>query len=86
MEKVIELLEQAEGFALAGSRSTAVSCIEEALAEPKALPRYGGQRVQCNWCESVFDEKYIEVIDDIEYCPVCDKTGYLMDITKEEAE
>jgi hypothetical protein len=38
VKKVIELLEQAECLALAGSRSAAVSCIDEAIAELKAPP------------------------------------------------
>jgi hypothetical protein len=37
MKKVIELLEQAVGLVLGGSRSVAVSCIEEAIAELKKL-------------------------------------------------
>jgi hypothetical protein len=40
MKKVIELLETAKELALYGSRSTTVSCIEEAIAELKALPRW----------------------------------------------
>lgn len=40
MKKAIDLLDAAEEAALNGSRSTAVSCIEEALAELKAKPRW----------------------------------------------
>jgi hypothetical protein len=39
MKKVIEVLENAKESALSGSRSTAVSCIEEALVELKT-PRW----------------------------------------------
>jgi hypothetical protein len=40
MKKAIELLETAKELALYGSRSTAVSCIEEALAELKKLEEH----------------------------------------------
>jgi hypothetical protein len=42
------------------------------------------RRVRCNWCGSVFDERHIKAIDDIEYCPVCGETGYLMDMPEAE--
>ena len=40
-------------------------------------------RVRCNMCEEEFDEKEI-VYDgnqDAEYCPRCEKAGYLMDLS-----
>jgi hypothetical protein len=40
MKKSIELLKEARDAAINGSRSTAVSCIEEAMAELKARPRW----------------------------------------------
>jgi hypothetical protein len=102
MKMVIEILKQAESevscvcVAADGKYpgrnrkllDSTIRHIREAIDELKTprLTNEGDQRVQCNWCESVFDEEHIRVIDDTEYCPVCDKTGYLMDITKEEAE
>jgi hypothetical protein len=38
-DRVIELLEQAKAYAICGSRSTIVSCIEEAMTELK-IPRW----------------------------------------------
>jgi hypothetical protein len=97
MKKVIELLEQAkkslDGAAswmkVLESVSGASKFINKALAELKAPPickGEGGRRVRCNWCESVFDEEHIRVIDDTEYCPVCEKTGYLMDLPEAESK
>lgn len=41
-------------------------------------------KVQCNWCESQFNERNIVVEDDKEFCPICGKCGFLMDIESEE--
>ena len=42
-------------------------------------------RVRCNWCGNEFNEDEIILIDDIdngevEACPVCGRSGYLMDL------
>jgi hypothetical protein len=92
MKKVIELLEDALDVMLHVAQIPEsyqeAAYIKDAIAELKALPRRnseGGRRVQCNWCESVFDEEHIKAVDDIEYCPVCGETGYLMDAPEAEA-
>jgi hypothetical protein len=47
--------------------------------------KHGEDRiVRCNWCESVFYEDHIHLKEDEEYCPVCGKTGYLMDMPEAE--
>lgn len=35
--------------------------------------------VRCNWCENIFPESSIKVLDDIEHCPECGMSGCLMD-------
>jgi hypothetical protein len=98
MKKVIGLLEQTEakimlvtaspGFDDEELCNEAVNLINEVMAELKAPLRpnsEGDRRVQCNWCMSVFGEEHIKVVDDEEYCPICGETGYLMDISEEEA-
>ena len=40
--------------------------------------------VRCNWCESVFDKSKIIVKEEVEYCPDCNETGYLMDLHYEK--
>lgn len=40
-------------------------------------------KVKCNWCEQIFDEETIDEYNyykDNEYCPNCNKFGYLMDL------
>ena len=37
-------------------------------------------KIKCNFCESVFDERYIAERDNEEICPCCKKTNYLMDV------
>lgn len=41
-------------------------------------------RVRCNWCESEFDETKILIKDDQEFCPICQRQGFLMDIEEDE--
>lgn len=41
-------------------------------------------KVRCNWCMKVFEEKDIKVIGEKEFCPFCNIEGYLMDITEKE--
>ncbi len=41
-------------------------------------------KVQCNWCEEVFDEEGIIVKSDVEHCPKCNEAGYLMDLKDSE--
>lgn len=41
-------------------------------------------KVRCNDYMSVFDEEYIEDINDVESCPVCGRIGTLMDVPQEE--
>jgi late competence protein required for DNA uptake (superfamily II DNA/RNA helicase) len=70
---------------------TAIELLEEVIEELKEMRRQKtvlneDRRIRCNWCESVFDERHIKVIDDIEYCPVCGETGYLMDVPEEESD
>jgi hypothetical protein len=36
-------------------------------------------KVRCNWCDEVFYEDKIVVIDENEFCYKCNKTGFLMD-------
>ena len=38
--------------------------------------------VQCNYCMKVFHESEIiyDEEEDREFCPYCDKSGYLMDL------
>jgi len=36
-------------------------------------------KLRCNWCDAVFNEDQIIVIDEIEFCCKCNKTGCLMD-------
>lgn len=36
-------------------------------------------KVQCNNCQSYFDEKYIKEIENEEVCPCCGRAGYLVD-------
>jgi len=60
----------------------------ERRAELKAfLPEHIQKRrrkmiVQCNWCMAVFSESEIIIKLEEEYCPYCNKTGYLMDLDK----
>jgi hypothetical protein len=93
MKKVLEKLERVEGcIMLAHAEASsidreelnrAIDYLNEAMAElktPRNKPPGDERRIQCNWCESVFDEKHIKVVDDTEYCPVCGDSEYLMDI------
>ena len=41
-------------------------------------------KVICNWCESIFNEEKIIVKNEEEYCPVCNRSGCLMDKTQAE--
>lgn len=36
--------------------------------------------IKCNWCEKEFEEKELVLIEDVEYCPFCKKSEYLMDL------
>jgi hypothetical protein len=96
VKKVIERLEEARSDLVkfsrddskAGLAMNALSNIEHVLYELEAPPSRNSdevRRVQCNWCESVFDEEHIKAADDVEYCPVCGETGYLMDVPEAES-
>lgn len=37
-------------------------------------------RVKCNWCDSIFDEKYVIDREYEEACPCCKEVGHLEDI------
>jgi hypothetical protein len=38
------------------------------------------KRVKCNHCGSIFDEEYIGLLVDVEFCRCCGQTGALMDM------
>lgn len=42
--------------------------------------------VRCNWCMHVFDESEIgyNPVDNVETCPYCHRSGYLMDLTDDD--
>jgi hypothetical protein len=42
------------------------------------------EKVRCNWCDKVFEEKDIKVVGETEFCPFCDTEGCLMDMEPEE--
>jgi hypothetical protein len=101
VKKIIERLEEVESFLFERYRfglsegvdnkplKKRIDMLKDAIAELKAPPIRKGEgerRVRCNWCGSVFDEEHIKVRDDIEYCPVCGDSGYLMDLSEEESK
>lgn len=46
----------------------------------------GEQIVRCNWCMKTFDESEIlyNPIDNVEACPYCHRSGYLMDLSEDD--
>jgi phage FluMu protein Com len=38
------------------------------------------ETVRCNWCYVVTTESELEVRLDVEHCPSCGNSGYLMDM------
>jgi hypothetical protein len=38
----------------------------------------------CNYCEAKFREGEIIIKDDVEYCPVCEQTGFIADDCEEK--
>ena len=43
-------------------------------------------KVRCNWCMSEFDESKLIIKNDTEICPICGKSGCLMDLEEEGGE
>lgn len=43
-------------------------------------------KIRCNWCLAKFDESEILIKNDIEICPVCGKSGCLMDLNDDSEE
>jgi hypothetical protein len=87
LENCIDVMENVEGipgyYLEVSNAEEATALINEVIAElktPYNKPPGDERRIQCNWCESVFDERHIKVVDDIEYYPVCGDPEYLMDI------
>jgi hypothetical protein len=49
------------------------------------MKKNNDNKVRCNWCEEVFEERKIQIdADKEEYCPNYHMHGYLMDITEIE--
>lgn len=36
--------------------------------------------IKCNWCEKEFQEEEVVLKEDVELCPFCKKSEYLMDL------
>lgn len=43
-------------------------------------------KIRCNWCMAEFDESEILIKNNIEICPVCGKSGCLMDLEEKGGE
>ena len=43
-------------------------------------------KIRCNWCMAEFEESEIIIKNDTETCPVCGKSGCLMDLDNDFEE